>query len=143
MMDIDDQRNLSEELQPFHGLQYSVLDMPYQGAGTPLLLKQRAITACTCSTLSLYLWPSETPGDAFVAALVKQTQTTAACAGEKRASHSQGTKELLSLLGSPTVSDAIDLFPFLVCRWWGQYRQLESDPRSAYKYLSASTSRWH
>ena len=102
-MDID-QRNLSEELQPFHGLHYSVLDMPYQGAGTPLLLKQRAITACTFSTLSLYLWPSETSGDVFVAALVRQTQTTAACAGEKRASHSQGTKELLSLFSGVLLS---------------------------------------
>ncbi|KAM6491131.1 hypothetical protein JOM56_013370 [Amanita muscaria] len=117
----NDQRNLSEQLQLLHELQYSDLDMPYQGVGT--LSNRQSRDSNTnrdvrlLDTIALALTTGN-PGDVIAAAFDKreQMQLVLAKNGPPTPDDVAAANEFISLIGSPAVSDAMDLFPFLLRR---------------------------
>ena len=117
----NNQRNLSEQLQLLHELQYSDLDMPYQAAGIHSnkrfqnLDTKRDVRLLDTIAIAL---TTGNPGDVFAAAFDKRQQIQLVLAKNRPPTLEDisAANKLISLIGSPTVKDAIDLFPFLLCR---------------------------
>ena len=117
----NNQHNLSEQLQLLHELQYSDLDMPYQAAKIHSNKQSRHLDANRdvrlLDTIAIALTTGN-PGDVFAAAFDKRQHIQLVLAKNGPPTHEDVTaaNELISLIGSPTVADAMDLFPFLIRR---------------------------
>jgi OTT_1508-like deaminase len=117
----NNQHNLSEQLQLLHELQYSDLDMPYQAAGIHSNKQSRDLDTNRdvrlLDTIAIALTTGN-PGDVFAAAFDKRQHIQLVLAKNGPPTHEDVTaaNELISLIGSPTIADAMDLFPFLIRR---------------------------
>ena len=117
----NDQSNLSEQLQLLRELGYSDLNIPYQAAGihgnkgSRYLDTNRDVRFLDTIAVAL---TTGNPGDVFAAAFDKREhmQLVLAKNGAPASEDIAAANELISLIGSPTVADAMDLFPFLIRR---------------------------
>jgi hypothetical protein len=118
-MDNNDQRNLSEQLQLLHELQYSDFDMLHQGHSGYSNRRSRDTNrdARLLDTIAVALTTGN-PGEVFAAAFDKreQMQLVLAKNGPPTLNDIAAAREFISLIGSPAVLDAIDIFPFLIRR---------------------------
>jgi len=117
-MDNNDQRNLSEQLQLLHKLQY--FNMPHQFQchnNRRSCDTNRELRLLDAITVAL---STGNPGEVFAAAFDKHEQMELVLTknGHPTPDDIAAAEELISLIGSPTVSDAMDLFPFLI-HWGG------------------------
>ena len=115
-MDNNDQRNLSEQLQLLHELQYSDFDIPHQGYSNRRS-RDTNRDARLLNTIALALTTGN-PGEVFAAAFDKreQVQLVLAKNGPPTLDDIAAAREFISLIESPAVLDAIDIFPFLIRR---------------------------
>ena len=117
----NNQHNLSEQLQLLYELQYSDLDMPYQAAKIHSNKQSRHLDANRdvrlLDTIAIALTTGN-PGDVFAAAFDKRQNIQLVLAKNGPPTHEDVTaaNELISLIASPTVAGAMDLFPFLIRR---------------------------
>ena len=117
----DNQNNLSEQLQLLHELQYSDLDMPYQAAGihSNKLFRDSDTNRDVrlLDTIAVAMTTGK-PGDVFAAAFDKRQniQLVLAKNGPPTPDDISAAKELISLIGNPTIVSAMGLFPFLIRR---------------------------
>ena len=108
----NNQHNLSEQLQLLHELQYSDLDMPYQAAKIHSNRQSRHLVANRdvrlLDTIAIALTTGN-PGDVFAAAFDKRQniQLVLAKNGPPTQEDVTAANELISLIGSPSVADAI------------------------------------
>jgi hypothetical protein len=118
-MDNNDQRHLSEQLLLLHELQHPDLDIPYRGAPTLRNIQSpdtsRELRLLDTITIAL---TTGNPGDVFAAAFDKreQMQLVLAKNGPPTPEDVAAAKELISLIGNPAVTHALDIFPFLMDR---------------------------
>jgi hypothetical protein len=117
----NDQSNLSEQLQLLHELSYSDLDVPYQAAGVHSNKGSRDLDTNRdvrfLDTIVVALTTGN-PGDVFAAAFDKREhmQLVLAKNGPPASEDIAASNELISLIGSLTVADAMELLPFLIQR---------------------------
>ena len=118
----NDQSILSERLQLLRELGYSDLDMPYQASGVHSNKRSQGLLDTNCDirfldTIAVALTTGK-PGDVFAAALDKREHIQLVLAKNGPPTHEDITaaNELTSLIGTPSVTDAMDLFPFLLRR---------------------------
>jgi hypothetical protein len=111
-MDNKAQRILSEKLQLLYEL-----DMPYQGAGTLINRHSCDRDVRILNTIAVALTTGNR-SDVFAAAFDKRDkmQLVLAKNGHPTLDDIGAANELISLIASPNVSDAMDLFPFLIRR---------------------------
>lgn len=122
MDDIDKrQRRLSEHLMLLHELRYSDLDISYQGAGTHSNKQSRdtdthhALRLLDAIAIAL---TTGKPGNVFAAAFDKRErmQLVLAKNGPPTPDDIAAANKLISLIGDPAVTHAMDIFPFLIDR---------------------------
>ena len=115
-MDNNNQPNLSEQLQLLQELQY--FDTPYQFQHHNNRWSRdtnRELRLLDAITVAL---STGNPGEAFAATFDKREKMELVLAknGHPTPDDIAAAEELISLIGSPAVSDAMDLFPFLMHR---------------------------
>jgi len=115
------QNNLPEHLLLLDELGYSDLDMPYQYFGTHSneitrdVDTNREIRLLDAIAVAL---TTRNPGDIFAATFDKREHMELVLAknGPPSPEGVDAADELVLLIGSPTIKDALDLFPFLMRR---------------------------
>jgi len=117
-MDNNDQRNLSEQLRLLDELQYSDSDMPWHQGHSGHSYRQSRDTnreARLLDTITVALTTGN-PGEVFAAAFDKreQMQLVLAKNGPPTPDDIAAAREFISLIGSPAVLGAVDIFPFLI-----------------------------
>ena len=135
-MDNNNQRNISEQLQVLR-------EMLYQGASTRSNKRSRDTNRDLrlLDTIAVALTTGN-PGDVFAASFNKrkQMQLVLVKNGPPIPEDVAAATELTSLIGSPMVSDAMDLFPFLMRRCGAN---INKRIHNLHMQSSATTSRWH
>jgi hypothetical protein len=119
-MDNNDQRNLSEQLQLLHELQYSDSSgMPHQSHSgySNRMSRDTSRDARLLDTIAVALTTGN-PGEVFAAAFDKreQMQLVLAKNGPPTPDDIAAAREFFSLIGSPAILSAVDIFPFLIRR---------------------------
>ena len=114
-MENNDQRNFSEQLQLLHELQY--FDTPHQFQRNNRRSRDTNREMRLLDTITVAL-STGNPGEVFAAAFDKRKKVELVLAknGHPTPDDIAAAEELISLIGSPAVSDAMDLFPFLMHR---------------------------
>ncbi|KIM42396.1 hypothetical protein M413DRAFT_444814 [Hebeloma cylindrosporum] len=112
----NEQRNLSEQMQLLYEVQYTSA-LPHLADSIQYYNTDTGREARLLDTFSLALTTGK-PGDIFAATFDKrgQMQLVLAKNGPPTPDDIAASTELISLIGSPAISDAMDLFPFLIRR---------------------------